>query len=299
MKNLVKVLQDNFRCRMIVNYVVNSPSSLTFVWKMVKGLLEQHTIRKIRILKEGRIDEMAQSFAPHQYEEKYGGTAPSPTEFWPPVMPTGPYNPINEAPEQHLTNTSSYREYFPPSKPKKSKKRKQKLYNSEPSESTSADFARLDESLSQSRLEKIIEQTCENTESFLTPERDSSEIHEESFAARGQFYSQDAESDGEASVRTLEVVMDEQYLATTQKLIFTHQSESGESPFLLEKLDRIYNREGYESPRSARNEPILIEELSESKRRQREDCEIDTSESPSSVLCGGCTHEKVMSCCMF
>ena len=99
---------------MIVNYVVNSPTSLTFVWRMVKGLLEQHTIRKIRILKEGKVDELALTFAPQQYEEKYGGTAQNATEFWPPVIPSGPFNPAHEVPEQHLTNNSSYHEYFKP-----------------------------------------------------------------------------------------------------------------------------------------------------------------------------------------
>ena len=31
LKRIIKTLQDNFRCRMIVNYVVNAPTSLRFM----------------------------------------------------------------------------------------------------------------------------------------------------------------------------------------------------------------------------------------------------------------------------
>ena len=43
LKKLIKTLQDNYRCRMIVNYVINAPSSISFAWGMIKGVLDAQT----------------------------------------------------------------------------------------------------------------------------------------------------------------------------------------------------------------------------------------------------------------
>lgn len=113
LKSLIKLLQDNFRCRMTVNYIVNAPTSITFAWRIIKVAIEEHTLRKIKIMKTAHAPELRSHFAPHQYEEKYGGTAPNATLFWPPVMPSGPYHAENEDPEAHLSPHSSFLEYFP------------------------------------------------------------------------------------------------------------------------------------------------------------------------------------------
>ena len=113
LKSLIKLLQDNFRCRMTVNYIVNAPTSLTFAWRIVKVAIEEHTLRKIKIMKTAHAPELRTHFALHQYEEKYGGTAPNATVFWPPVMPPGPYHAEGEDPEAHLSPDSTYLEYFP------------------------------------------------------------------------------------------------------------------------------------------------------------------------------------------
>ena len=102
LKTIIKTLQDNFRCRMIVNYVVNAPKTLKFMWGMIKNFVEAHTVNKIRILREGRPGEMRSHFARHQYEEKYGGTAPNAISFWPPALPTGPFEAENETVGAHL-----------------------------------------------------------------------------------------------------------------------------------------------------------------------------------------------------
>ena len=113
LKQLVKLLQDNFRCRMTVNYIVNAPSALTWLWGVVKVVIEEHTLKKLRILKSGLVEEMKSHFAPQQYEEKYGGTAPNAQLFWPPTLPPAPFNPPSESPHLHLSPHSSYPDYFP------------------------------------------------------------------------------------------------------------------------------------------------------------------------------------------
>ena len=113
-KSIVKTLQDNFRCRMIVNYLVNAPTSLYFLWGVVKKFIEEHTIKKIRICKESAPGELKKHFAGGQYEEKYGGTAPNAKVFWPPCFPPGPFHVEGGVPEQFLTDVNTFHVYNRP-----------------------------------------------------------------------------------------------------------------------------------------------------------------------------------------
>ena len=113
LKQLVRLLQDNFRCRVWVNYIVNAPSALTWMWGAVKVVVEEHTLKKLRVLRTTPIEEMKSHFALHQYEEKYGGTAPNAELFWPPILPPSPFHSASEPPDSHLADHSSYSDYFP------------------------------------------------------------------------------------------------------------------------------------------------------------------------------------------
>jgi CRAL/TRIO domain len=110
-RSIIKVLQDNFRCRMIVNYILNAPSSLFFIWSVVKKFIEEHTIKKIKIIKESVANEMKNHFSRTQYEKKYGGLAPNATNFWPPCFPGAPFEVEGEAPDKYLTDIDTYNEY--------------------------------------------------------------------------------------------------------------------------------------------------------------------------------------------
>jgi len=111
LRRIIKVLQDNFRCRMIVNYVVNSPSTLAFAWKIVKTFIEAHTVRKIKICKNSDPLELKKHVAPNQLEEKYGGKVPNTAVFWPPTLPDGPFTIPEEPKSAHLSNKTTYNEY--------------------------------------------------------------------------------------------------------------------------------------------------------------------------------------------
>ena len=113
MKRIIKVLQENFRCRMTVNYVLNSPSSIYFLWQIAKQFVEEHTIRKIKIEKKSNPAEMLKHFNRGQLERKYGGTADDLTQFWPPVFPEGSLDADGESIENYLTDKDTYLEYFP------------------------------------------------------------------------------------------------------------------------------------------------------------------------------------------
>lgn len=102
-KTIIKVLQDNFRCRMIVNYVLNAPRSLKMMWNVIKNFIEPHTVNKIQICTESEPSEIKNHFAMTQIEEKYGGKAPNAVRFWPPILPAGPFETENEIPGAHLS----------------------------------------------------------------------------------------------------------------------------------------------------------------------------------------------------
>lgn len=108
MQRIIKVLQDNFRCRMIANFVLNSPRTVYYVWGLAKRFLEEHTIRKIRIERTGQPLDLFSFFNKSQLEEKYGGTAPNLEVFWPPVFPEGPYEVEGDDLDMYLTDKNCY-----------------------------------------------------------------------------------------------------------------------------------------------------------------------------------------------
>lgn len=81
LRNLIEILKTNFRCRMITDFVVNSPFSIKIIWRTIKPFIPEKTVNKIKILGSGPIKELKSLFASHQYEEKYGGSAPNATVF--------------------------------------------------------------------------------------------------------------------------------------------------------------------------------------------------------------------------
>lgn len=113
LKQIISVLQNNFRCRMIVNYIVNAPRTLSFIWGILKKFVEPHTVNKIRIVRESKPAEMRTHFSSGQYEEKYGGSCENITDnFWPPVLPPGPFEADGEAIGEHLELNKSQNELF-------------------------------------------------------------------------------------------------------------------------------------------------------------------------------------------
>lgn len=91
-QQVVKLLNDNYRCRLGGSFVLNSPRSISMMWAMIKPILDKQTIKKVSFHREGTCRELFVHFNPNQIERKYGGTAPDLTEFWPPTLPLGPYS---------------------------------------------------------------------------------------------------------------------------------------------------------------------------------------------------------------
>mmetsp|Transcript_8420 Transcript_8420/g.8334 ORF Transcript_8420/g.8334 Transcript_8420/m.8334 type:complete len:392 (+) Transcript_8420:226-1401(+) len=110
LKKVIKDLQDNFRCRLGVNYVINVPSGIYFLWKCIKPFMDKVTVKKIKLTNDSAPKELFNHCNRNQVEQKYGGTAPNLTNYWPPVVPPGPYQSPSA---NYLDNRDSYFDYHP------------------------------------------------------------------------------------------------------------------------------------------------------------------------------------------
>ncbi len=76
-------MQNNFRSRLFQMYIVNSPKSINLVWAIVKGFLEEATVRKINILTAHIPENLFNHTNKSQVEGYFGGTSPNLMEdFW-------------------------------------------------------------------------------------------------------------------------------------------------------------------------------------------------------------------------
>lgn len=66
-------MQNNFRSRLFVMYIVQAPTSINFMWSMIKGFLEENTQRKIQIIKSIIAENLFKHTNREQIENKYGG----------------------------------------------------------------------------------------------------------------------------------------------------------------------------------------------------------------------------------
>ena len=92
LKKIIDMLQLNYRGRLAHNFVVNAPGSIMLIWNVVKHFLDDVTKEKTDIEKGNVSRRLLELFSPNQLEQKYGGSAPNLTEFWPPHVPKGPFH---------------------------------------------------------------------------------------------------------------------------------------------------------------------------------------------------------------
>lgn len=110
LRKVIEVLQNNYKCRLGRNFVVNAPTSVNVVWTIVKKFLDKDTVEKMSITGKSFDPALLQNFHPSQIEEKYGGQAPNLTTFWPPIVPDSPFEAPGMQPGELLSQKSSYKE---------------------------------------------------------------------------------------------------------------------------------------------------------------------------------------------
>lgn len=109
LKQVLSILQINFRCRMGMTYIVNPPKSMFMLWSCIKPFLDDILIEKIRIANGSTSPEMLSTFNPHQIEEKYGGRLKNLETFWPPLVNSSSFDPPNSLIQ--LSNKDSFSQF--------------------------------------------------------------------------------------------------------------------------------------------------------------------------------------------
>ena len=87
LKKVVKVLTANYKSRLGCCYVLNAHKSVFFLWNLMKPLLDESTNQKIQISNKNTTQGLIETCDSFQVEQKYSGTAPNQTKFWPPSFP--------------------------------------------------------------------------------------------------------------------------------------------------------------------------------------------------------------------
>jgi len=90
-RKLFVYLQENYKCRLYKMYLINAPSSVYVPWSIAKKFLDGDTVEKVNFCKSQAPSDLFTHTNRSQVEEKFGGSAPNATQFWPPIVPSNDY----------------------------------------------------------------------------------------------------------------------------------------------------------------------------------------------------------------
>ncbi|KAM3138173.1 hypothetical protein pb186bvf_009636 [Paramecium bursaria] len=92
LQKLMTYLSNNYRQRMYRCYVVNCNKTLTLSWSMIKGFLDETTVKKISFYNNQTPQPLFEHTHCSQVEIKYGGSSIDKTEYWPPRTVSDTYH---------------------------------------------------------------------------------------------------------------------------------------------------------------------------------------------------------------
>ena len=92
LKQVLKVLTDNYRCRLGVNYILNPPKTVFFIWSCIKPFMDDVLIEKMKIINKGFSAELLTHANSLQVEVRFGGKAKNLDHYWPPFVPDAPFS---------------------------------------------------------------------------------------------------------------------------------------------------------------------------------------------------------------
>lgn len=87
LKSALQTISANYGGRLYKLWLLNSPGTVYFSWKVVKNFLDPVTVDKINIIKKNTDDSIWKTHDKNQIEQKYGGTQPNKTTFYPFKIP--------------------------------------------------------------------------------------------------------------------------------------------------------------------------------------------------------------------
>lgn len=107
-KQICDFFSLHYPCRLYKAYVLNCHTSL---WSSLSVSLSPDTSSHFYLEASATCDQLLDQFNESQIERRYGGSAPSVEQFWPPQCPKGRLGVLGH--EQTLSDYSSFPEYFP------------------------------------------------------------------------------------------------------------------------------------------------------------------------------------------
>ena len=102
---------DNLMYFMARAYYVNSTWGQKAFYNMVKGAIDPETREKMFLESEADPASLTELFHPSQLEKRYGGSAETPHQFWPPMIgvKSGQYIPEKENHNDRYMSETEYK----------------------------------------------------------------------------------------------------------------------------------------------------------------------------------------------
>uniref|UniRef100_A0A7S3MYH7 CRAL-TRIO domain-containing protein n=1 Tax=Strombidium inclinatum TaxID=197538 RepID=A0A7S3MYH7_9SPIT len=88
LKNVMQTTQGQFKGRARTIICLNSPRTISIAWNTVRYFIDELTAKKVAINSGPTCKELFELADPSQVEEKFGGSAPNMTSYWPPRLPS-------------------------------------------------------------------------------------------------------------------------------------------------------------------------------------------------------------------
>ena len=95
-RNLIIEVQDNYFCRLHIVLLYRISGFISFIWKLIKGVLDKVVVKKVYLIPEYHTNEIFRYINRDQVEMKYGGRAINKTKYFPPEVIKGDYLLLNE-----------------------------------------------------------------------------------------------------------------------------------------------------------------------------------------------------------
>lgn len=83
---LAEMCQNNMMFMLHKSFYLNASWAQSWAYKIMSPFLHKETIEKIQMSSDQTHDDLKNMVHPCQLEKRFGGTAETPTNFWPPYV---------------------------------------------------------------------------------------------------------------------------------------------------------------------------------------------------------------------
>jgi hypothetical protein len=91
-KQVISTTQHNYPSSLLKLAILNPSFILNTMWSVFKAIIDYETAEKINFMKKKEFPQLLELIPKEQLEEKFGGTHPNLTKFWPPKNTIGDPN---------------------------------------------------------------------------------------------------------------------------------------------------------------------------------------------------------------